>query len=160
MMKLPVRLGVARLSLQLPSRFFVLGASPMMQARFAAQRAEDRIDMKVTALLVGNQDKLGVETGVTADVSSRGARVIAMSERALGETILVAIPGFHFTAAARVAYCEAMSDGRFGIGLEFVVGSEPLEMTALAAALHFAHGAAPVDSRNATAELASSRFRA
>jgi len=159
MMKLPVRLGVARLSLQLPSRFFVLGASPMMQARFAAQRAEDRIEMKVTPL-VGNQDKLGVETGVTADVSSRGARVIAMSERALGETILVAIPGFHFTAAARVAYCDAMSDGRFGIGLEFVVGSEPLEMTALATALHFAHGAAPVDSRNATAELASSRFRA
>jgi hypothetical protein len=132
----------------------------MIQAKFAAQRAQERIDMKVTALLVGNQDKLGVETGVTADVSSRGTRVIAMSERPLGETILVAIPGFHFTAAARVAYCDALSDGRFGIGLEFVVGSEPLEMTALATALHFAHAGAPVDSRNATAELAGSRFRA
>jgi hypothetical protein len=111
----------------------------MIQPSYAVQRAEERIDMKVTALLVGKHDKLGVETGVTADVSSRGARVIAMSERPAGDTLLVAIPGFHFTAAARVAYCNALSDGRFGIGLEFVVGSEPLEMTALATALHFSH---------------------
>jgi PilZ domain len=123
----------------------------MSQQTYAVQRAEDRIDMKVTALLVGNRDKLGVETGVTADLSSRGARVIAMSERPLGETILVAIPGFHFTAAARVAYCYAMNDGRFGIGLEFVVGSEPLELTALATALHFSHAAAPA-TRNNTAD--------
>lgn len=109
----------------------------MTQRTYAVQRAEERIDMKVTALLVGKHDKLGVETGVTADVSSRGARVIAMSERLLGDTLLVAIPGFHFTAAARVAHCHALGDGRFGIGLEFVVGSEPLEMTALATALHF-----------------------
>lgn len=154
-----MRLGVARLRLRLPSGSFGLGASPMTQWKYAAQRAEDRIDMKVTALLVGNQDKLGVETGVTADVSSRGARVIAMSERAMGETILVAIPGFHFTAAARVAYCEALSDGRFGIGLEFVVGSEPLEMTALATVLQFAHAAAPAATRAVTPELAGTRFR-
>ena len=111
----------------------------MIPQTFAVQRAEERIRMKVTALLVGRHDKLGVETGVTADVSSRGARVIATSERPLGETLLVAIPGFHFTAAARVAHCSALSDGRYGIGLEFVVGSEPLEMTALATALHFSH---------------------
>jgi hypothetical protein len=109
----------------------------MTQQTYAVQRAEERIDMRVTALLVGKHDKLGVETGVTADVSSRGARIIAMSERMLGDTLLVAIPGFHFTAAARVAHCCALGDGRFGIGLEFVVGSEPLEMTALATALHF-----------------------
>ena len=77
MMELPVRRGVVRLPLRLPSRFFVLGASPMMQARFAAQRAEDRIDMKVTALLVGNQDKLGVETGVSLDNLSQASAFIA-----------------------------------------------------------------------------------
>jgi hypothetical protein len=109
----------------------------MRQQKYAMQRAEDRIDMKVTALLVGKQDKLGVETGLTDDVSSRGARVISASPWPLGETILIAIPGFRFTAAARVAYCESLPDGRFGLGLEFVVASEPLEMTALATALHF-----------------------
>ena len=132
----------------------------MTPLKYAVQRAEDRIDMKVTALLVGNQDRLGVETGVTADVSSRGARVIARSERALGETILIAIPGFHFTAAARVAHCQTLGDGRFGIGLEFVVGSEPLEMTALATALQFSHARAVTTLRSSVPELAHTRYRA
>ena len=48
----------------------------MTQQRYAAMRAENRIDMKVTALLVGKQEKMGVETGLTADVSSRGVKVI------------------------------------------------------------------------------------
>jgi hypothetical protein len=109
----------------------------MQTTTFVAQRAEDRIDMRVTALLVGKHDKLGVETGETTDVSSRGARVVARSERPLGDTLLIAIPGFQFTAAARVAYCNLLDDGRFGIGLEFMIGSEPLEMAALAAELHY-----------------------
>ncbi len=115
----------------------------MREQLYEVRRAEDRIGMKVTALLVGKQDKLGVETGLTEDVSSRGARVIAATPWPLGETILVAIPGFHFTAAARVAYCSPLDNGKFGVGLEFVVASEPLEMTALATALHFSHAAVP-----------------
>jgi hypothetical protein len=130
-----------------------------MRHQYVAQRAEDRIDMKVTALLVGKHDKLGVETGLTEDVSSRGARVICASPWPLGDTILVAIPGFHFTAAARVAYCLALPDGRFGVGLEFVVASEPLEMTALATALHFSHAAAPAASRGTASALVAVRPR-
>jgi hypothetical protein len=109
----------------------------MRQQQYLVKRAADRVDMKVTALLVGRRDRLGVETGFTEDVSSRGVRVISTSEWPLGDTILVAIPGFHFTAAARVAYCDPLNDGRYGVGLEFVVSSEPLEMTALATALQF-----------------------
>jgi hypothetical protein len=115
----------------------------MTQQQYAAMRAENRINMKVTALLVGKQDKVGVETGLTADVSSRGVKVISRSAWPLGETILVSIPGFHFTAAARVVYCRGLEEGKFGVGLEFVVASEPLEMTALAASLRFSY-AAPV----------------
>jgi hypothetical protein len=113
----------------------------MTQQQYAAMRAANRIDMKVTALLVGKQEKMGVETGLTADVSSRGARVISRSAWPLGETILVSIPGFHFTAAARVVYCSELAGGKFGVGLEFVVASEPLEMTALATSVWFSHGA-------------------
>ena len=109
----------------------------MRQNQYVVKRVADRVDMRVTALLVGRRDRLGVETGVTEDVSSKGVRVISTSEWLLGDTILVAIPGFHFTAAARVAYCDARDDGRFGVGLEFVESSEPLEMTALATALQF-----------------------
>jgi hypothetical protein len=99
------------------------------------QRAEDRVDMKVTALLIGRHGRLGVETGLTENISSRGLRVISTSEWPLHDTILVALPGFHFTSAARVAYCHPLDDGRFGAGLEFVGASEHLEITALATAL-------------------------
>ena len=115
----------------------------MTQQMYASMRVENRIDMKVTALLVGKQEKVGVETGLTADVSSRGVKVISRSEWPRGETILVSIPGFHFTAAARVVYCRGLADGKVGVGLEFVVASEPLEMTALATSLRFSY-AAPV----------------
>ncbi|MFY9532070.1 MAG: PilZ domain-containing protein [Candidatus Acidiferrales bacterium] len=99
------------------------------------QRVEERVDMKVTALLVGRHGRLGVETGLTENVSSRGARVISSSEWLLDDTILLALPGFHFTSAARVAYCAPLGDGRFGTGLEFVGTREHLEITALATAL-------------------------
>jgi PilZ domain len=108
-----------------------------MMQQHMVQRAENRVDMKVTALLVGRHGRLGVETGVTENVSARGARVVSSSEWLLDDTILVALPGFHFTSAARVAYCDPLGDGRFGTGLEFVGAREPLEMTALAAALQF-----------------------
>jgi hypothetical protein len=101
------------------------------------QRVEERVDMKVTALLVGRHGRLGVETGLTENVSSRGARVISSSEWLLDDTILLALPGFHFTSAARVAYCDSLGDGQFGTGLEFVGAREHLEITALATALQF-----------------------
>ena len=109
----------------------------MRQQQYMVQRAEDRVDMKATALLVGRHGRLGVETGLTENVSSRGVRVISTSEWQLDDTILVAMPGFHFTSAARVAYCDPLGDGRFCTGLEFVGASEPLEITALATALEF-----------------------
>jgi hypothetical protein len=101
------------------------------------QRAEDRVAIKVTALLVGRHGTLRVETGLTENVSSRGARVVSTTEWPLDDTILVALPGFHFRCAARVAYCDSLDAGRFGIGLEFVGTGEHLEITALATALQY-----------------------
>jgi hypothetical protein len=99
------------------------------------KRAEDRVDMKVRALLVGKHGSLEEETDLTENVSSRGLRVISTSEWLLDDTILVALPGFHFTSAARVAYCEPLSAGRFGTGLEFILSEEPAEITVLTTAL-------------------------
>jgi hypothetical protein len=109
----------------------------MREHDYTVQRTEDRVGMRVTALLVGGHLKLGVETGLTENVSSRGARVISTSEWLRDDTILVAVPGFHFTAVARVAYCDPLGDGRFSTGLEFVAAGPHLEITALAAALEF-----------------------
>lgn len=93
--------------------------------------------MKVTALLVRSEDTLRVETGFTENISSRGVRVVLESKWIAAETIVVALPGFRFTSAARVAYCEPLSAERFGIGLEFVRAGEHLEITALVATLQF-----------------------
>lgn len=93
--------------------------------------------MRVVALLVGKDDSLRVETGFTEDLSSRGARVVSETQWPLGDTLLVVLPGFHFRSAARVAYCDPLNAGHFGIGLQFVASAEHLEIAALATALQF-----------------------
>lgn len=98
------------------------------------ERAENRVDAKATALLIGRHGRLGVEKGLTENVSSHGVRVISASQWMLDDTILVSLPGAHFTSAARVAYCDPLGDGRFGTGLEFIGSSAHLEVGALAAA--------------------------
>ncbi len=106
-----------------------------MKLQFMVERAENRVDLKVTAMLVGRHDKLGVERTITENVSPRGVRVISTSEWMIDDTILVALPAAHFTAVARVAYCDDLGRGRFGTGLEFVGSSEPLEISLLATPL-------------------------
>ncbi len=101
-----------------------------MQLSFVAPRVEGRMAMKTTALLIGRHGKLGVEKAITENVSARGVRVISTSEWDTDDTILVALPAGHFTSAARVTYCDAIGDGRFGTGLEFV-GKEALQIAAL-----------------------------
>lgn len=105
-----------------------------MKEQYIAQRVENRVDMRVTALLIGRHGKLGVEKAITENVSPRGTRVISTSEWYIDDTILVALPAGHFTSAARVAYCDAIGEGRYVTGLEFVGSEEPLEINALAVA--------------------------
>jgi PilZ domain len=105
-----------------------------MKQQFMVERAENRVDMRVTAMLVGRHGRLGVEKAITENVSCRGVRVISASEWYTDDTILISLPAGHFTSAARVAYCDALGEGRFATGLEFVGSSEPLQMSELAAA--------------------------
>jgi hypothetical protein len=103
-----------------------------MQQQFVVVRAENRVEMKVTAMLIGRHPALGVEKAITENVSSRGVRVISMNDWVINDTILVALPAGYFTSAARVTYCDCLGHGRFVAGLEFVGSSEPLEVSALA----------------------------
>ena len=106
-----------------------------MKQQFMVERAENRVEMKVTAMLVGRHDKLGVERAVTENVSPHGVRVISTSEWMVEDTLLVALPSGHFTSVARVAYCDALGQGRFGTGMEFIGSTESLEMSVFATAL-------------------------
>src|SRR5271166_4631977 len=93
--------------LRLTPKQFLLEGSPMKQ-QFMVERAENRVDLKVTAMLVGRHDKLGVERAITENVSPRGVRVISTSEWMIDDTLLVALPAGHFTSVARVAYCDTL----------------------------------------------------
>ena len=102
-----------------------------MEQTFAAQRVENRMSMKTTALLIGRHGKLGVEKAITENVSARGVRVISATEWYTDDTILVSLPAGHFTTAARVTYCDPMGPGRYVTGLEFV-GKEELQISTMA----------------------------
>ena len=108
-----------------------------MEQAYLVKRAEPRVYTKATALLVGKHGRFEMETGFSENVSSRGARVITAKEWLPGEIVLFALPGFRFTSAARVAYCDSIGNGRFGTGLEFAGASEDLEITAFATAIEF-----------------------
>lgn len=103
-----------------------------MQAQFTVVRAENRVELKITAMLIGRHPTLGVEKAITENVSTRGVRVISTNEWVINDTILVALPAGYFTSAARVTYCAELGQGRFVAGLEFVGSSEPLEISVLA----------------------------
>jgi hypothetical protein len=98
--------------------------------RLFVERTERRIDMPGIAMLIGTHGKLGVEQAAMQNVSVRGVRVISTSHWYADDTILVSLPVGHFTSAARVAYCDAVTQGRFAVGLEFV-GNEPLNLSVL-----------------------------
>ena len=102
-----------------------------MAQSYVAQRVEDRMAMKTTALLIGRHGKLGVERAMTANVSPRGVQVISATEWYTDDTILVSLPAGHFTSAARVTYCDPVGPGRFVAGLEFV-GKEQLQIGTIA----------------------------
>lgn len=95
------------------------------------ERAERRISVSGTAMLIGRHGRLGVERAIMQNASSRGVRVISTSEWYADDTILVSLPGGHFTSAARIAYCDVVDQGRFAIGLEFVGSDKPLDVSSL-----------------------------
>lgn len=101
-----------------------------MTQSLVAKRAETRVRMKTTAMLIGRHGLLGIEKVMTENVSARGTRVISTTEWYTDDLILVSVPGAHYTSTARVAYCDKLNDGRFVTGLEFVA-DEPLPIAAL-----------------------------
>jgi PilZ domain len=105
-----------------------------MPQSYTSQRVEDRVNVRVTAMLVGRHGKLDIEKAVTENASVHGVRVISTSEWYPDDMILISVPAAHFTAAARVAYCDPIGGGLYGTGLEFASENDVLELAALQAA--------------------------
>jgi hypothetical protein len=93
-----------------------------------AERAQNSVTLKTTAMLIGRHARLGVETAITESLSSRDMGVISESEWYVDDTILVSLPAERRTTAARVVRCEAIGGGLFRMALEFVGESAALQL--------------------------------
>jgi PilZ domain-containing protein len=102
-----------------------------MKQQFTVERAENRTRMKITAMLVGRHDALGVEKAFTENVSSRGVGVISANQWMEDDVILVSIPAGSYSSAARVTHCVPIGTGQYRTGFEFIGSSKPLQINSL-----------------------------
>jgi hypothetical protein len=76
--------------------------------------------MVVAVRIAGHSAMPGEETTFTADVSSRGARVISTRRWKPDERLLLSAFAGGFRSLARVAWCQPARDNGFAIGLQLL----------------------------------------
>lgn len=87
------------------------------------RRLEKRVPLAVRVDLCSLDVRHPAEAGLTENISSHGARVLANSPWKLNERLnLWALPG-DLRARARVVYCERLSVQSFAIGLQLLASS-------------------------------------
>src|SRR5438046_8476705 len=89
----------------------------LLKTKFAFHRAEKRILMEIPVLIDGHREAPGSESTFTENVSARGARVISARRWERGEPLKFASRTGEFRSSARVAYCQALQDDGFALGL-------------------------------------------
>lgn len=82
-------------------------------------RLEKRTQLTVPVQISSLQDAAGRERTITENVCSLGMRVLTNRSRELNERLLIKSIDGDRQILARVVYCQRLSDGRFGVGLQF-----------------------------------------
>jgi hypothetical protein len=82
-------------------------------------RLEKRTRLTVPVQISTLQDPAGRERTTTENVCSLGIRVLTHRSRELNERLLINSMEGDRQLLARVVYCQRLSDGRFGVGLQF-----------------------------------------
>lgn len=89
-------------------------------------RVEKRIHLEVPMQISGLQEpgsKNLTEKTTTENVSTHGVRVLTRSALPPQERLLVtSLSGNELSIPARVVYCQPLTDGVFGVGLQFEKG--------------------------------------
>jgi PilZ domain len=89
-------------------------ARPHMQSG----RLHRRIQLTVPVKLLNAGKPPVSEDGVTENVSPRGARVVVNTPIEPDALLLLRSPTPGFRTSVRVVYCERLSGGQFGLGLQ------------------------------------------
>jgi hypothetical protein len=76
--------------------------------------------MEIGVHISGHAAIPGTETTFTENVSQRGLRVLSARRWKTNDRVTIATPAGSFQAIARVAYCKAVSDSGFAVGLELL----------------------------------------
>lgn len=84
----------------------------------AANRAEERIPIKVAVDLASLDIHTPAQEGVTENVSFRGARVVTSKPWRPNERLNVRSLLGNFRSRARVVYCETLKNGSYAVGLQ------------------------------------------
>jgi hypothetical protein len=81
-------------------------------------RLEKRIRLTVPVELCSTQDRSQKERATTENVCSSGARVLMRQAKERNERLMIRTLVGDLWAAARVVYCQRLSNGIFGVGIE------------------------------------------
>lgn len=87
-------------------------------------RIEKRTRLAVPVEIFSLRDPSTTERTATENVCSFGARLLTLHPKELNERLLIRSFGGELKTIARVVYCQRLSDGRFGIGIQFL-GNDP-----------------------------------
>ncbi len=82
-------------------------------------RLEKRTRLAVPVEIFSPQNPAAPERTTTENVSSLGIRVLTQRARDLNERLMISSLVGDLRTIARVVYCQRLSDGRFGVGLQF-----------------------------------------
>lgn len=83
-------------------------------------RVERRIRLAVPVEIFSVQDPSARERSATENVCSVGARLVTRRPKELNERLMIRSFGGELRTLARVVYCQRLSDGRFGVGIQFL----------------------------------------
>jgi hypothetical protein len=83
-------------------------------------RRENRVPMAIAVQLAGPGGAQGVESTFTENVSANGARVYSLRAKRKNERVFISSLPAGFRSLARVAYCQALQEQGFALGLEFL----------------------------------------
>lgn len=81
-------------------------------------RLEKRIQLAVPVEMCPIKDKSAMERATTENVCSVGARVVTREPKERNERLMIRSVLGNFWTIARVVYCQRLSDGRFGVGIQ------------------------------------------
>ena len=82
-------------------------------------RLEKRVKVEIPAQISSSVDPAETEPAATENVCSLGVRILTQRARDMNERLWIRLHEGNLRTLARVVYCQRLSDGRFGVGLQF-----------------------------------------